>query len=90
MVVGALNCASGWKTKQEPKKLVRNTMSITIDLVDKRYIILRSKMYKNGAEMLQFSDEKKAREHLKFLLKYYKKEGYVATEVDKDAFELRK
>lgn len=65
-------------------------MEITIELVDKRHIIARSKIFKNGAEVYQFRDEKEARKELSSMLKMYKKEGYVSKIEAKDAHRLRK
>lgn len=63
---------------------------ITIDLIDKRHIVVRSRILKNGAENHHFLREEETREFLAKLLKQYKKEGYEIQLEAKDAYKLWK
>lgn len=63
---------------------------ITIDLVDKKHIVARGRVFKNRAENWHFYREEDARAFLKDLLKHYGAYGYTVEIVAKDAFVLTK
>lgn len=71
-------------TKMKP------TTVITIDLVDKRHIVLRGASFLHGAENHHFDKEDKARKHLTKTLKEYKKEGYSIKLEGPDSYKLSK
>lgn len=63
---------------------------ITIELVDKRHVVARSKAFEHGAKNWHFYDEKAAQKFLSDTLRQYKNLGYSVKEVAPNDFELIK